>query len=99
MADKNVVITVASNISVEPDPVIAKKGLDHVKWTCDNTAVTSLNVALKDGSYTVPCERKNNGTWECKSKVFEHEGTYAYGVTAIVNGETKYLDPDIIIQS
>jgi hypothetical protein len=96
--DKDVTITVGTNITVNPDPVEVKKGLEQVKWNCQNTNVTSLTVALKDGSYNVPCTRKNDGTWECKSKKFETDGTYAYGVTAVVDGVTKYLDPEIIVR-
>jgi hypothetical protein len=98
MDDKDVSITVdSSGITVDPDPVHLKKGLQQAKWNCANTQVTSLSVALKDGSYTVPCTQKHDGTWECKSKKFDVEGTYAYEVTAVLGTDRKHLDPDIIV--
>jgi hypothetical protein len=99
MSDKDVTVTVSSSsISVNPETVRLKKGMDQAKWNCDNTQVTSLSIEWKDGSYTVPCSRQGNGTWQCKSKKFDQTGTFPYKVTASVNGGTPIvLDPEVIV--
>jgi len=88
MADKKVTVTIASTISVNPDPVVLRVNNDKAKW--ENSAGVEFGIVLPAG-YPTPTCRREGSNYVCISQTFGTVGTVKYTVTSPGKPD---LDPD-----
>jgi hypothetical protein len=90
MADKKVTVTIASSISVDPDPVPLRVNNDKAKWESDGTPFA---IILPSG-YPQPTCGQQGTSYVCTSQTFGTVGTIKYTVTSPGKPD---LDPEIDI--
>jgi hypothetical protein len=88
MADKKVVVTIGSSISVDPDPVVLRVNNDKAKWV--NDAGIPFAIVLPAGHHT-PAGGREGSSHVCTSQTFGAVGKVKYTVTS---PGLPDLDPD-----